>query len=273
MPTYSADDYAQAMANLLPRGFAWNRDPSSNLYALLKALAPTYQRSGQAGTDLIPDVSPATTLNFIKEWEETLGLPDKCTPPNPTLEQRKRAILAKFIGSGGQSVPYYTAVAKAIGYDITIRELSTPHHWEVRAIAAVTSYFRLGTNQTNDYFWTIGSGELECRLRAIMPAHTVLNFVYATVDFYSNGGVLTLVTPPAGYPTDPTGLPAGSVWSNNGAVAVVPGVVPNPSAPPLYFASTTAAALLALGGGDLPLTNPGDGTEQLWNNGGEVTIA
>ena len=100
-PVYSASDYAQAMANLLPRGAAWSRNPASTMMSLLTALAPTYERSGAAAANLIPDVSPASTTDFVVEWEETLGLPDACTPANPTLEQRKAAILAKFIAAGG----------------------------------------------------------------------------------------------------------------------------------------------------------------------------
>ena len=178
-PVFTADDYAQAMANLLPRGAAWSRDPSSTLMNLLRALAPTYVRSGVAAANLIWDTSPETTTNFVVEWEETLGLPDKCTPPNPTLEQRKAAILAKFIGTGGQSIPYFIGVAAALGFPITITELSTPYHWQINAPTVNASYFMLGTGSLNDYFWTIGNTELECRLRAIMPAHTVLTFVYS----------------------------------------------------------------------------------------------
>ena len=178
-PVYSASDYAQAMANLLPRGAAWSRDPASTMMSLLTALAPTYERSGAAAANLIPDVSPASTTDFVVEWEETLGLPDACTPANPTLEQRKAAILAKFIAAGGQSIPYYIAVAAALGFAITITELSTPYHWRVNAATITPSYFMLGTGVCGDYFWVIGNTELECRLRAIMPAHTVLTFAYA----------------------------------------------------------------------------------------------
>ena len=60
---FTADDYAQAMANLLPRGAAWSRDPSSTLMNLLRALAPTYVRSGVAAANLIWDTSPETTTN------------------------------------------------------------------------------------------------------------------------------------------------------------------------------------------------------------------
>jgi hypothetical protein len=101
----------------------------------------------------------------------------------------------------------------------------------------------------------------------------VLNFAYASTDLYSNGGVLTLVNPPAGYPTSPTGLSAGAVWSNSGAIGVIPGITPDPTAPPVYMVTTTAALLLSTGGGNLPLTARAPGSGQLWNNGGEIAVS
>jgi hypothetical protein len=91
-------------------------------------------------------------------------------------------------------------------------------------------------------------------------------------DLSNDGGLLTVASA-AGYPTSAAGLPAGAVWSNGGAVAVVPGVTPNPFAAPVYFGLITAGDLLVLGGGNLPVTAPALGTQQLWNNRGVVAIA
>lgn len=88
----------------------------------------------------------------------------------------------------------------------------------------------------------------------------------------SDGGVL-VVDDGEGYPTTSVGLPAGGLWSNDGAVSVVGPTTPDPSAPPVLFSVVTASELLALGGGDLPLTASGLISGQLWNNGGEVAIA
>lgn len=92
------------------------------------------------------------------------------------------------------------------------------------------------------------------------------------LGFINDGGALQLVTL-TGYPTSPIGLPAGSVWNNGLLVCVVPGIVPNPAAPPIYFGNVGASYLLGLGGGNLPLNNPGAGSKQLWNDGGMVAIA
>jgi len=101
-----------------------------------------------------------------------------------------------------------------------------------------------------------------------------LPFIYNfTVEIYliNNGGVLQVLAP-ASWPSSPVSLPAGSIWSDGGVAAVVPGITPNPAAPPVFFSETSAASLLSLGGGNLPLTNPGD-PGQLWNNGGVICIS
>jgi uncharacterized protein YmfQ (DUF2313 family) len=178
VPQLTADDYARARKNLLPRGRAWPRDPDAILSEVMDALSPTYERSGAAAGSIPTDVSPATTTNFVVEWEETLGLPDPCTAPNSTLAQRKAAIYAKFIASGGQSKDYFIAIAKALGFTITITE-TDPYTWVVHAPAVAVIPFHLGVNICGDPFWTLGTTELECRLRTIMPAHTVLQFQYS----------------------------------------------------------------------------------------------
>lgn len=101
------------------------------------------------------------------------------------------------------------------------------------------------------------------------PFQYTMTFV--EVAFINDGGILQL-TAPLDYPLTPFGLAAGAVWYNGGAVSVIDGVVPNPAAPPVYFASLTPPVLLALGGGNLPLTDPVN-AGQLWNNGGLITIS
>lgn len=94
---------------------------------------------------------------------------------------------------------------------------------------------------------------------------------FLTVSFINDGGVLQLTTP-YDYPLSPVGLAAGSVWYNGGAVSVVPGITPNPSAPPVYFAGLMPPDLLALGGGNLPLADPVN-AGQLWSNGGLISVS
>ena len=94
-PAFGDADYQQAMLRLLPSGRVWRRDPASTLSAVMLALAPTYTRSTAAAAQVLIDASPATTQNLLVEWENSLGLPDPCTAPNPSIEQRQAAVRAK----------------------------------------------------------------------------------------------------------------------------------------------------------------------------------
>lgn len=272
--TYSADDYLAAMMSLGHRGRAWPTEPGTVRSAVMIGLAQSYVRSGARAVNLIDDASPATTSELLPEWEKSLGLPDPCTVTDPSTAQRKAAVLAKFIATGGQSSEYFIAVAAALGYTITITELPTAYHWQINAPSITVSFFHLGIGVCGDFFWTTDNTELECRIRAIMPAHTVLTFNYtSTTGLYSSGGVLGVSSPATGYPTSDAGLTAGAVWSNGGVVSVVPGITPDPAAAPVFFGGITASALLALGGGNLPLSRPGLGSQQLWNSSGEIWVA
>lgn len=91
-------------------------------------------------------------------------------------------------------------------------------------------------------------------------------------NLYDDGGLLALTAPPAAYPTSPTGLPVGAVWNNGLSISVIGPTTPNPAAPPILFGSITAAALLAIGGADLPLSDPFR-INQLWNNGGLICVS
>lgn len=86
-------------------------------------------------------------------------------------------------------------------------------------------------------------------------------------------GVLQLTSAGTiGYPTSPVGLGAGAVYNDNLSIGVAFGATPNPTAPMMFFGSVTAASLLATGGGNLPISDPGN-ILQLWNNGGLVCVS
>lgn len=105
----------------------------------------------------------------------------------------------------------------------------------------------------------------------ILPLPFQCSYVIANYLF-NNGGALQVASA-AGYPTSSSGLSAGALWSNGGVVSVAGTTTPSPTAPAVYFNTISAASLLALGGANLPLSNPGIGTSILWNNGGVVSIA
>lgn len=165
-PAFGDADYQQAMLRLLPTGRVWRRDPASTLSAVMLALAPTYTRSTAAAAQVLIDASPATTQNLLVEWENSLGLPDPCTAPNPSIEQRQAAVRAKFGARGALTTAYFVSMAAALGFTITITEFSPftvdmpcdepllepewAFIWQVNAPQITTFYFSV-----EESAWTI----------------------------------------------------------------------------------------------------------------------
>jgi len=93
--------------------------------------------------------------------------------------------------------------------------------------------------------------------------------------FQVSGGFIVAPTNP-GLPTSSGSLWPGAVWWAGGAsglIGIVPGVTPNPLAPPTYLANISPTYLLIYGAGYLPLSNPGAGSLELWNNSGFMAQA
>lgn len=93
-----------------------------------------------------------------------------------------------------------------------------------------------------------------------------------SINFYDNGGVLC-VSPLALYPTDPSSLATGAVWSNSFGGTVCVAGSPSGGSQVITFGNITPAQLLASGAANLPLSPGYPGSLQIWNNGGELAIS
>lgn len=193
---YSIDDFHAALWNLMPRGRAWSRDPGSVQDLVLASLAPSYQRQCAASINLLAAAFPATAIDMIPEWQLTLGLPDPCAGPAPTLIQQRQQIVARLVNSGGSTVAYYTDLAAQLGYTITITN-NAPFRcgqshcgsavggsewffqWTIHASQYTVNPFLAGQSTAGDPLSTTGNAVLQCELLAVAPAHTVLQFNYS----------------------------------------------------------------------------------------------
>lgn len=129
-----------------------------------------------------------------------------------------------------------------------------------------------GTVFTISYFASQEYTDLQlCYANNVLAFPFLYTMSFVTIAFINDGGILQL-TAPYNYPLSSASLSPGAVWYNGGAVSVIPGITPNPAAPPIYFDTITPPDLLAIGGGNLPLTDPVN-IGQLWNNGGLITIS
>jgi uncharacterized protein YmfQ (DUF2313 family) len=195
LPTYSAKEYAYQFQRLLPRGRVWHRGLGMVEDADIEVLMPTWARLQSRLNDLIAEIFPCSTLQLLPEWEASLGLPDPCTGPLPTIQQRIAAVCAKFSARGGQSKDYYIAVAKALGFTITITEFAPfraglnrtgdPLNgeawaltWRINVLDLTVIYFRTGLSTARERLREWSNLLLECVMNAIKPAHTILEFAY-----------------------------------------------------------------------------------------------
>ena len=119
---HDADDYAVAQRRLLPRGLIWLTEKTSALFALFLGFGDEWTRLDQRFLDLIEESDPRTTTELLPDWERFAGLPDPCAPAPVTLAERREALSAKLVATGGQDALYFIEVAANLGVVITITE-------------------------------------------------------------------------------------------------------------------------------------------------------
>ena len=197
----SSRGYLHHLQTLLPPGQAWNMQENSNLTKTLKIIAEELAKIHCRSDRLIEEADPRTTLEMLDEWENVAGLPDPCTGPAETLQERRLRLVQKITGSGGQSKSFYIAVAEFIGYDITITEYrpfiagisqvgvhvlngghDVRYHWQVSVPDPRITYFRTGLSTAGEKLLSVARAlDLECILNRLKPAHTNLIFNYQGV--------------------------------------------------------------------------------------------
>lgn len=195
----TADDYAQVMLDLLPRGRAWPRDDDAVQTRVLRGLAEEFARVSGRACDLLAESWACGAVEALTDWERVLGLPDPCTGPLPTVQQRQRAVCAKLASLGCQTIDCYEALALALGYEVEIAEFEpfrASHNacgdplcdepwtfaFSVTAEQTTITYFRAGVSAAGEPLAAWGNDALECAILAVAPAHTIPIFAYRDYD-------------------------------------------------------------------------------------------
>jgi uncharacterized protein YmfQ (DUF2313 family) len=195
IPTYTTQDFLNAIQGLLPSGLVWPRGQDSVQAETLSGLAPTFVRHAERAVNLLTDANPATTIELLSEWESTLGLPDPCAGESPTLQQRRQQVVARFANSGGQSIPYFVSFALDLGYAVETKEFAPfrcgqscagdpvggedwSYTWAIVAPLVSPVYFSAGQSTAGEPLASWQNTVLECELKRVRPAHTLLQFIY-----------------------------------------------------------------------------------------------
>lgn len=193
------DRYIEVLKSLLPKGFAWTRGISSTFYKLFDAMAEEMARFDlRVGTDLINEADPRTSFELLTDWEALVGLPDDCqTSLGVTVAQRRLDIIRKLTSRGGQSRQFFIDLAAAFGYTVTVTQalpfragksrcgdrcydVDWWYHWFVSADSAISTYFLSGVGRAGDPLRTWTNTTLECVIREVKPAHSVVHFIYGS---------------------------------------------------------------------------------------------
>jgi uncharacterized protein YmfQ (DUF2313 family) len=119
----SGDDYAEALANLLPVGPAWPRERERILMQTVRGLAEIWGFVDQRAADLLEiESDPRKTIEILPEWERAWGLPDPCFGEPLSVHDRQIMLVWKMTLKGGQSRAFFIDMMHRVGHEITIRE-------------------------------------------------------------------------------------------------------------------------------------------------------
>jgi uncharacterized protein YmfQ (DUF2313 family) len=207
-PRRNAEAYSGKLQSLLPRGSAWTRNPDATLTHTLEASATELARVDGRAHDLIDEANPLSTWHGMEDWERNLALPDECSSPAGTMQERRDAVIAKLNDTGRQDLAYWYELAANMGYEITIEEFSPfvcgvsecgdadafaaehpntgrlgdeniRYWWNVVVHGPRLILFRCGeSGPTENLGEYIIAEDLECRMRKEILAHTYLTFEY-----------------------------------------------------------------------------------------------
>lgn len=192
----TAAGYLSQLQALLPPGAAWTREQNAELTKLLRGLAEELARVDLRAADLLRESDPRGALELMSDWERLTGLPDPCTPDLDTLQERRGAVHAKLVSTGGQNRQYYIDMAAALGVEVAITEffpfrvgysaVGDPlasnddwrHTWQVDAPETIITHFAVGQSAVGQPLRKWGNELLECAIGRHKPAHTEVLFAY-----------------------------------------------------------------------------------------------
>ncbi len=183
--------HADLLARLLPP-VAY--DPNApRLASELSVEGMSLDRVQTSAASVHTGMFPSTAGDLITDWERVCGL-----TPTGTYQERIAAVRAKLVELGGLSIPYFIALAKRLGYTISIEEpqpfrVGTSRMgdrlapwpdvlwwWRVTIQNSNASvwYFRMGSSRMGERLMSFGDAVIESVFNELKPAHTHCSFIY-----------------------------------------------------------------------------------------------
>lgn len=195
------DKFYQALASLLPSGFAWPRDPNSVWMRLVAAMAAALAELHDFTHQAVREWLPQSTRTRLPEWEAATALPDPCFGATQTTEERRARLLARLRGPQGFYTDSSPAAPGAIaqicanmgfaaqvqyntpfrcGRDRVGRRLGLLNGKLYIVLTVQNTPFRCGRNRVGERLVTRppGTQELACALEKYIPARFSLNLIF-----------------------------------------------------------------------------------------------
>jgi uncharacterized protein YmfQ (DUF2313 family) len=191
----TAEQYRDQLLALSPPGSALPTDLDSVYAGLLLAMADELARVDGRAEDVLDELDPRTALEMLVDWERVCGLPGACSTGAETIRQRREAVHLVITAQGGQSPAYYEEVAAALGVAIAVEEFhpfragasvagdpltndSWTHVWRVRGPEETIKPLVAGGGAAGDALASWGNDLLECHIKRLASAHTLVTFAY-----------------------------------------------------------------------------------------------
>jgi len=186
-----------------PSGWALPADPNSMWANFLSPMCAAWSAIEAQAAQFATEIDPRTSVLLIPEWEQLLG-PDPCGRDllATTLQAKQSLNYQRLTSRGGQSIPYFVALAASLGETATIQEAtwsrfgmmrfgatgarfappSNQFNWSVQLAQRVVTKFRFGASQFSDRFGSFTASMAQCPITHAAPAHTVVTFNYSGTE-------------------------------------------------------------------------------------------
>lgn len=120
--SYTQKEYTEQVLSLFPLGKAFPRAEDTNFYKLIYSMMNQFMAVDNTAEQLPADWFPATTTNFLTEWQKTLGLPDKCVSYQSSFEDQRNQVVSRLTFSGDSTTDFLRLFCKNFGYDVSVTE-------------------------------------------------------------------------------------------------------------------------------------------------------
>lgn len=157
-----------------------------------------FNRLQQGTEDLLNIIEPTSASVMLSDWERVCGIKTDITK---SYQDRVKRVIIQLNAIGGLSIPYFTRLAKSIGYHIKIKEFSPLNNnlpnvgdipiqnspeetlifmWRVTVLNGDDNivYFRANQSLSGDRLVEFGDPIIEEFFKDLKPAHTYCYFAY-----------------------------------------------------------------------------------------------